>query len=73
MKFIIYNIVTWALYFCIDHIFSFLHLYKSTTPSDIFSYFDDRDMTLIVINIAISLILGKIITSKLLEKAGRYT
>ncbi|WP_331773849.1 hypothetical protein [Sulfurospirillum sp. 1612] len=68
MKFIVYNIITWALYFCIDHLFIFLHIYQSTTPNDIFSYFDDRDLTLIFVNIAISLILGKLIMRQLFDE-----
>ncbi len=68
IKFIVYNVVVWVLYFIVDKIFTILHIYQSTTPDDIFSYLNNRDITLIIINIAISLILGKIIMNKYKDK-----
>ena len=58
-KFILYNVVVYIIYKIIDYIFTFLNLYSSKElGQDLLVMPTDSDLTLIIINTAISMVAG---------------
>ena len=61
-KFILYNVVVYVIYWIIDRIFTFLNLYSSKKlGQDLLVMPTDSDLTLIIINIVISMVAGFIV------------
>lgn len=61
-KFIIYNVAVYIIYSLIDRIFTFLNLYSSKDlGNSLFVMPNDTDLTLIIINSVLSMVLGFIL------------
>jgi len=61
-KFILYNVVVYIIYWIIDRAFTFLNLYSSKElGNDLLVMPTDSDLTLIIINIVISMIAGFVV------------
>jgi hypothetical protein len=68
INFVYYNVIVYIVYYIIDHIFTFLNLYSSSKlGTDLTIMPTNSDITLIVINIAISSILGLYILKKVID------
>ena len=61
-KFILYNVVVYVIYWIIDRIFTFLNLYSTKElGQDLLVMPTDSDLTLIIINIVISMVAGFVV------------
>ena len=61
-KFILYNVVVYVIYWIIDRTFTFLNLYSSKElGQDLLVMPTDSDLTLIIINIVISMVAGFVV------------
>jgi len=70
-KFLYYNIIVYFLYVIVDKLFTLLHLYSSDALGTNLQVMPTNlDMTLIVINVALSSIGGYYLLKKLEEYLG---
>jgi len=61
-KFILYNVVVYIIYKIIDLTFTFLNLYSTKElGQDLLVMPNDSDLTLIIINIVISMVAGFVV------------
>ena len=61
-KFILYNVVVYIIYWIIDRAFTFFNLYSSKElGNNLLVMPTDSDLTLIIINIVISMVAGFVV------------